>query len=159
MSRTNQALLILLTLLVVPLSLAYAQQGTTEVTRGGEVTGATISDDGFPEPLAGDTPPVGGPLGNENVYAYPNPFNPEIESVNFRFRLARDGSVTVKVYDVSSTLVNTINTGSPMVAGEELQVTWNGRNGRGIAVANGVYFYVIESGSGGRAVGKVAVLR
>jgi hypothetical protein len=46
-----------------------------------------------------------------------------------------------------------------MGAGVEQTVIWNGRNDNGGIVANGVYFYVIESSAGERAVGKIAVLK
>jgi hypothetical protein len=46
-----------------------------------------------------------------------------------------------------------------MSAGVQLAIPWDGRNERGEFVANGVYFYVIESSSGETAIGKVAVLR
>ena len=105
------------------------------------------------------TPPTGGSLKNRNVYAYPNPFNPNRESTTIRFSLAKSGKVTVKLYDVSNRLVTTLIEGVIIEANKEQSLSWNGRNENGVIVANGVYFYVIESSASERAVGKVAVLR
>ncbi len=105
------------------------------------------------------SPPTPGTLDNKNVYAYPNPFNPNLEYVTFRFKLAKAGNVTIKIYDASNTLVTTVVSNVPMEANTELKVKWDGRNDRQEIVANGVYFYVIESSAGERAVGKVGVLR
>jgi len=108
---------------------------------------------------ADKSPAVPGPLGNQNIYAYPNPFNPESETANLRFKLGKDGNVTITVYDISNTKVKEVISSVAMSAGVEQSFTWDGRNESGNIVGNGVYFYVIESSSGERAVGKVAVLR
>lgn len=109
------------------------------------------------------SPPTRGTLDNKNIYAYPNPFNPDVEEVTLRFKLANVGNVTInvtiKVYDASNTLVTTIISNFAMPANQELSVNWNGRNDKQQMVANGVYFYVIQSSSGEKGVGKVAVLR
>jgi hypothetical protein len=105
------------------------------------------------------SPPTPGTLDNKNIYAYPNPFNPDKEEVTFRFKLAKAGNVSIKIYDVSNTLVATVISDAPMQADQELAVNWNGRNDKNQVVANGVYFFVIESSSGEKGVGKVAILR
>ncbi len=107
----------------------------------------------------GGSPPTPGHLSNQNIYAYPNPFNPEAEQAKLRFKLAKDGNVTITVYDISNTKVKEVISAVPMSVEIEQSITWNGRNERGDIVANGVYFYIIESSSGERAVGKIAVLR
>ena len=105
------------------------------------------------------TPPTGGALRDENVYAYPNPFDPEKETVKIRFSLSKSGNVTMKLYDSGGNLVRTLAEGRPMEARMEQSVTWDGRNEEGDVVANGVYFCVISTDKGERAVCKVAVLR
>ena len=47
----------------------------------------------------------------------------------------------------------------PQVALEEQSIEWDGKNGDGKIVANGVYHFVIETSQDERAVGKIAVLR
>lgn len=106
----------------------------------------------------GPTPPTGGQLSNERVYFYPNPFNPELETGTIRYSLSRSGNVIIRVFDVSNRTVITIDAGEQSASAEQ-SIAWNGRNDRGDIVANGVYFYIIESSSGERAVGKIAVLR
>jgi hypothetical protein len=119
----------------------------------------TMPGKDFSFELLAESPPTEGTLSNDNIFAFPNPFNPDSEAITFRFRLARAGNVTIKVYDVSNTLVKTVISNSPIEAGVESGVTWDGKNENGVTVANGVYFYVIESSSGEKGVGKVAVLR
>ncbi len=104
------------------------------------------------------TPSTGGRLIKENIYFYPNPFDPENQVGTMRFSLAKDGEVSIKIYDIANQLVKTMQVGA-RAALTELFMPWDGRNDKGEIVANGVYFYVIVSSSGERAVGKVAVLR
>jgi pimeloyl-ACP methyl ester carboxylesterase len=106
----------------------------------------------------GTTPPTGGQLSNGRVYSYPNPFNPDIEVGTLRYSLSQASDVTIRIYDVSNRVVRTIHQGN-QPASTELYTSWDGKNETNATVANGVYFYVIESSSGERAVGKVAVLR
>lgn len=105
------------------------------------------------------TPPTGNELSNENIYFYPNPFNPDREIGIMRFSLSKPGNITIKIYDTANTLVKTLIDSKPMSAQVELAEEWNGKNDNWDTVANGVYFYVIESSEGERAVGKIAVLR
>jgi len=105
------------------------------------------------------SPPTGGKLSNKNVYAYPNPFNPDIGYANIRYSLNEDASVTIKIYDVSGALVITLVESQPREKKVEYSETWDGRNAQGDVVSNGVYFYLITTDTGEKAVGKLAVLR
>lgn len=105
------------------------------------------------------TPSTSGTLDNQNVYAYPNPFNPANEAAKLRFRLGREGNVTITIYDVANVKVRDLIRDVSMSSGLELAVEWDGRDDRGEIVANGAYFYVIESSAGEKAIGKIAVLR
>lgn len=111
----------------------------------------------IPSPLP--TPPTGGKLSNKNVYAYPNPFNPDIGPVNIRYSLSGDANVTIEIYDVRGELVTTLIESQLKQKGVEYSEVWNGKNDRGDTVANGVYFYLITTDTGEKAVGKIAVLR
>jgi hypothetical protein len=106
-----------------------------------------------------ETPPTGGTLATGRTYAYPSPFGPGDECVIFRFSAERDGNVTIRIYDAGNHLVATPVDGMAMRAREEQYIPWDGTTQEHGAVANGVYFYVIEHSSGDRAVGKIAVLR
>jgi len=105
------------------------------------------------------TPTTDGKLAKENIYSYPNPFDPRIETSIIRYSLGKDGNVTIRIYDVANSLVRTLLDSRPQFSGIEYDEAWDGANDRGNIVANGIYFYVIESSSGEKAVGKVAVLR
>ncbi len=74
---------------------------------------------------------------------YPNPFNP---STTFSITLPSDRAVSVKVYDVMGRLVNTLVANELMPHGT-YELTWNGTNDAGTAVASGTYFYTLEYGS------------
>jgi len=106
-----------------------------------------------------NSPAVSGTLNNKNVYAYPNPFNPEETSVIFRYKLKKASEITIKIYDSAGKIVKTVTDNEHKEAQIELSTPWDGRDDQGNIVSNGVYFYVIESSSGEKAVGKIAVLR
>lgn len=93
------------------------------------------------------------------TYAYPNPFSPSREElgVKIRYSLQSDAVVTIKVYDFALDLVRTIRSGR-QPGGEELWEYWDGRNDQGAVVANGAYFYKIETDKGSVAFGKIVVL-
>jgi flagellar hook assembly protein FlgD len=55
--------------------------------------------------------------------------------------------------------VKTLLDNTQQSAGTEQAIPWDGKNGDGDIVANGVYFFTIESSQDERAVGKIAVLR
>ena len=105
------------------------------------------------------TPSAGGSLSSDNVYCYPNPVNPDLEQTTLRYSLERTAEVTIKIYDAGGNLVLTLMDGVQQLAGQQLSAAWDGRNGEGDMVSNGVYFFIIETSEDERAVGKIAVLR
>ncbi len=105
------------------------------------------------------TPSTGGKLSNENIYCYPNPFNPEVEVTHLRYSLAKTAEVTIKIFDAGGNQVKTVIDAVLQTAAEEQNIEWDGRNGEGRMCDNGVYFFVVESSEGERAVGKIAVIR
>jgi len=72
---------------------------------------------------------------------YPNPFNPETW---IPFRLADDGDVRIRIYELRGKLVRELNPGS-LEAGNYVRrrkaAYWDGRNEQGEQVASGVYIY------------------
>ncbi len=74
---------------------------------------------------------------------YPNPFNPV---TTIEFSLKERGPVSIKIYDVSGRLVKTV-LDEVRDAGHHTDVKWKGMNQRGAAVASGVYFYRMNTGS------------
>jgi len=83
----------------------------------------------------------------------PNPFNPSTE---IRFSLAKQGDVTVKVYDVNGRLVRTLVAGV-LPAGPHA-VTWKGDDDRGARAASGLYFCRLQA-PGGTLVRKMTLLK
>ena len=76
---------------------------------------------------------------------YPNPFNPETW---IPYQLSEGSTVTVKIYDVSGSLVRTIGVGHKPVGyylTREKAVYWDGQNQTGEPVSSGVYFYTLNT--------------
>ena len=71
----------------------------------------------------------------------PNPFNPQ---TTIHYTLAAAEHVTLSVYDATGRLVRTL-VNQDQAAGAR-DVTWNGHDDRGNAVASGVYFYKMTAG-------------
>jgi flagellar hook assembly protein FlgD len=93
---------------------------------------------------------------------YPNPFISSREQTRITFYMPSDGRVTLKIYTVTGHLVRTLIESEHRHEGLHQDVTWDGRNGRGNPVLNGVYLLVIETSIGGRESAmkrKVSVLR
>ncbi len=100
-----------------------------------------------------------GTKGSETAYAYPSPFSPIVEPTRIRYRPIRDGQVTVKVYDFAMNLVKTLEDKQQRLGGSEGEAVWDGKNGKGEIVANGVYFFKVEAPGGQTEWGKVVVLK
>jgi len=92
------------------------------------------------------------------AYAYPSPFSPYLLTgiTRIHFEVQNPGEVTVKIYDFAMNLVTTINQKADQK--REYDVVWDGRNDKGDLVANGVYFFKIES-PGENQWGKVVVIK
>jgi len=97
--------------------------------------------------------------GFASVYNYPNPFNPDQTSTFIVYELSKDAIINMKIYDVSGELVVIIEEKISRSKYQRYRVEWNGRNDNGELVANNVYFCVIESRKGDRAIRKIALIR
>jgi flagellar hook assembly protein FlgD len=83
----------------------------------------------------------------------PNPFNP---TTVIRFDTAREGNVELRIYDGSGKLIRTLVDRHLPATNHE--VTWDGRDDGGAAVASGVYFYRLVA-DGQRATKKMTFLK
>ena len=91
------------------------------------------------------------------AYAYPNPFSPaEHELVRIRFDVKNSGDVTIRIFDFGMNLVRDLGSYSANSTGTH-EAVWNGVDGKGRNVANGVYFYIIE-GAGNTINGKILLV-
>lgn len=77
---------------------------------------------------------------------YPNPFNPQTV---ISYGLPADEKVTLVIYDLSGQVVRRLLDRQAQAAGFH-QVSWNGQDDGGRAVASGVYFYRVQAGEQGR---------
>ena len=73
---------------------------------------------------------------------YPNPFNP---LTTIKYQLPEDVHVRISIYNILGQKVRSLVNGD-MQAGY-YSVEWDSRDGRGIHVASGIYFYRIEAGT------------
>jgi hypothetical protein len=103
-----------------------------------------------PSTAIGDTPPPDRFVLYQNA---PNPFNP---TTAIRFDTAREGNVELRIYDGSGKLIRTLVDRHLPATNHE--VTWDGRDDRGAAVASGVYFYRLVAADQ-RAIKKMVLLK
>ncbi len=104
----------------------------------------------YPTDVGDDLPAAaGGALTN-----HPNPFNPRTD---IRFATAREGRVTLALYDVKGRLVRTLASGR-FPAGQHV-VTWDGRDDRGADAPSGVYLARLRDADGVDASRKLTLVR
>ncbi len=78
----------------------------------------------------------------ELLQNYPNPFNP-YTTIKFRVKSASD--ISLIIYDNSGKEVKNLLANIFFLPGE-YQITWDGRNEKGIKTASGIYFYRLSNG-------------
>ncbi len=103
-----------------------------------------------------------GMTGSRTAYAYPSPFSPVVSSgarVRIHHRPLENSFVTVKIYDFAMSLVTTLVDGEFRSGGTDFDEPWDGRNDRGDLVANGVYFFKVETSKAQREWGKLVILK
>jgi len=94
-----------------------------------------------------------------HTYAAPNPFAPSRdERCRIVYSLSRDAEVTIELFDFSSRRVRVVLDGEARPGQENHREGWDGTDDDGDQVANGVYFYRLETDRGDRAFGKLVVL-
>lgn len=102
-------------------------------------------------PLHPDEPSASVP--DVDTYAYPNPFSPQSDGfVRLRYE-SNGGTDRVRIFDFRMNLVRELTSDGASSGVREL--TWDGMDDNGFRVANGVYFYTVESGG---ARGKIHVI-
>ncbi len=90
-----------------------------------------------------------------NELVYPNPF---MKQTTISFTLAQPERLTISMYDEKGKLVRTLLGGNTINAGK-FDVVWDGNDGNGVPMPNGVYFYSIRSADCGVKSGKVVLVR
>lgn len=97
-----------------------------------------------------------------SLVAFPNPFSPPAQKIQIAYRLSAASEVNLKIYTLIGGLVVEKDFASGSAGGSlgVNQVEWDGTNGRGEPVKNGVYLVVISSKATGETVKqKLAVVR
>ena len=93
------------------------------------------------------------------TYAFQNPFSPaQHEVVRIQYSLSHPAEVTIRIYDFASRPVKTLIQDATRTGPENHGENWDGKNDAGEVVANGVYFYRIETDRGDQGFGKIVVL-
>jgi len=94
------------------------------------------------------------------VHNYPNPFKAGLESTRISYFLDRDSRVTVRIYtlDGKPVLSKTFSDQDPQGRQGLREIIWDGKNGEGDLVLNGVYICKLEA-SGVSATFKIAVAK
>ncbi len=82
------------------------------------------------------------PLADVLEQNYPNPFNPETV---IAYQLSRRSRVVLEVYDGLGRRLRTLVDAEQTTGRHE--IAWDGRNDEGHAVASGMYFYRLRTGS------------
>jgi hypothetical protein len=85
---------------------------------------------------------------------FPNPFNPV---TTIPFALPSRSRITIKIYNIMGQKVKTLIDGT-MDAGRH-QVSWDGKDDRGLKVASGLYIYRMRTAGGKNFSGKMVLLK
>ncbi|MCY4171415.1 MAG: hypothetical protein OXF08_07415 [Bacteroidetes bacterium] len=79
-----------------------------------------------------------------STYAYPNPFSPSSDRlIRIRYDLENSQEVTLRIYDFGMTVVREIMSISGLIGANE--IPWDGTDDRGLKLANGPYFYAVQT--------------
>jgi len=104
-------------------------------------------------PLSPDSPT--GAVPRVDTYAYPNPYSPGADGfIRIKYDAGSASQATVRIFDFGMNPVREIHETSTSGITETL---WDGRDDRGVQVANGTYFYEVRSGDE-RSRGKILVI-
>jgi hypothetical protein len=99
----------------------------------------------------------------ESFKNYPNPFNPDIEQTEIRYYLPTASDVDIMIFTATGEKVRDLHFAAGSDggrAGVNGGVLWDGRNGDGVIVLNGVYVAVIKVAEGNlSAKVKIAVVK
>lgn len=91
----------------------------------------------------------------DHVVAGPNPFILENDNI-FTIKKLKENT-TVKIFDLSGTLIRQLTAKDKLVDGS--RAIWNGKDSNGNKVASGIYLYLAYTENGNSFSGKVAVIR
>ncbi|UCG51008.1 MAG: hypothetical protein JSW58_12505 [Candidatus Latescibacterota bacterium] len=132
-----------------------------DIVTGGPVTAGTIDNSGYP--LKSAFAHLLGTKMEAGFTNFPNPFAAGKESTRITYFLEQPSQVKLTLYTIFGELVRTVLDAHRPQSGLYQDTEWDGRNGDGDIVSNGVYYLVLEiKGSDGKTTvlrRKVGVLR
>lgn len=127
------------------------------------LTVSVLAEDGSSFPLWTEAGHYSGVTLADSYSNFPNPFAAGRGETRLAFYLRDGATVSLKVYTIRGEIVKTLLDGVPLGAGLHQDTTWDGRNGRGHTVVNGVYLAEIavsfDDGGSERILRKIAVVR
>lgn len=136
-------------------SIEYLGSGVfgTAFSSWSPVYGAAYFDRSDWTGVAGPSTTLGDPAGLKLLPNVPNPFD---RITTIRYQITKPGKVDLRVYNIAGQCLRTLVNENKKTGSYE--VVWDGRDGQGRQVANGVYLYrlVTEEGS---LTGKMTVVR
>ncbi len=106
------------------------------------------------------------PAFDKSFCNYPNPFGTSARPLTkFVYYLPEASDIKLKIFTLTGDLVYTWdytvaeNSRQTSAGLHDGDIVWNGRNGRGQKVMNGVYLAYLQVANGGQALTKIAVIR
>lgn len=104
-------------------------------------------------PLNPDTP--SGSVPRVDTYAYPNPYSPGADGfIRLKYDAGTHSTATIRIFDFG---MNPVRELVEAAASGVTETLWDGRDERGVQVANGTYFYDVRVGNA-RSRGKILVI-
>jgi len=115
-------------------------------------------------PMASDSVAIRSQQLEESFINYPNPFAAGRQTTQIEYFLAQDAEVGLKIYSITGEPVRLLVDDVRQSGNRMYRCAWDGRNGAGQVVLNGVYFSVltVKPAAGGerkQAVLKIAVVK
>ncbi len=132
---------------------------TVSVPRNQSESGSAIDDGQTVDSITGQSvagigkTSFAGGIDGPRLRPYPNPFNP---STTIAYDLAQAGNVRLRVYAASGQIVRELVAANQ--ASGRYEVEWDGRDGNGVLVGNGVYLCELRAGDF-RAVTRMVLMK
>ncbi|NOY78289.1 MAG: type IX secretion system sortase PorU [Calditrichaeota bacterium] len=89
----------------------------------------------------------------QQLYPYPNPFQ---DWTTFSFEINRPADITLKIYTLSGRLIQTLPSFAASVGFNTIR--WDGHDGDGAPLANGLYLFRFEAHANGQKLEKIGKL-
>jgi hypothetical protein len=90
------------------------------------------------------------------AFNYPNPFSPNKQQTTIVYFSSSTGQANIKIFTLTGRLVRALTDNANPGSNE---VNWDGKNGKGQVVRNGVYVAVILPPGGSKQMVKIAVVK